>query len=105
MLTLLGTQQPVSHPVEHGSRMVHLQHAAGWSQCPSCIFTADSLNLMGYKGVLGSNWNLNATFVYALLRTPAVQALGGAALAHTGLSFVPSGPASSSFFRFVVLVT
>src|SRR5208282_5933043 len=32
-----------------------------------------------------------------VLRTPAVQALGGAALAHTGLSFVPSSPASSSF--------
>jgi hypothetical protein len=32
-----------------------------------------------------------------VLRTPAAQALGGAALAHTGLSFVPSGPASSSF--------
>ena len=31
--------------------------------------------------------------------------LGAAALAHTGLCFVPSGPASSSFFRFDVLVT
>jgi hypothetical protein len=31
--------------------------------------------------------------------------LGGAALAHTRLSFVPSGPASSSFFRFDVLAT
>ena len=39
-----------------------------------------------------------------VLRAPAVQALGGAALAHTGLSFVPSSPASSSFFRFDVLV-
>ena len=42
----------------------------------------------------------------AMLRTLAVRALavrpwrcglGGAVLAHTGLSFVPSGPASSSF--------
>jgi hypothetical protein len=39
-----------------------------------------------------------------LLQTLAVQALGGAALPHTGLSFVPSGLASSSFFRFDVLV-
>ena len=45
-----------------------------------------------YRGFLG---RLGMT--QKVLRTPAAQALGGAALAHTGLSFVPSGPASSSF--------
>ena len=42
-----------------------------------------------------------------VLRTPAVQALGGAALAHTGLSFLYLVALLHlpSFFRFDVLVT
>jgi hypothetical protein len=42
----------------------------------------------------GHNWEVEISKVACWL--PGLQALGGAALAHTGLSFVPSSPASSS---------
>jgi hypothetical protein len=42
-----------------------------------------------------STYYLSHTFLH--VTNTGCTGLGGAALAHTGLSFVPSGPASSSF--------